>query len=1277
MPTQEEILLTIMGNDQASGVLSNVASNAQSMAATVSQSMSQLNTGMMQVSSAADNLISGLSGGKSASDLIFGTSSKAETNKVLLNMMSETQEAADALYSTVDSVTDSSLVSMQNLIPALNAFKTATGATDDEIRNATQGIADFGAKVLAQTGSTDLAEQAMMDLSKGIKGACASLDQYGITEDALMRTGLWNGKEDDIEGYIAAVQELTGDTSELMKTNEGVDQLIGKAFSRAGKQIGNELLPQIKDLKIGLLDLNDATGGNLFAGLLVGAEALDGLSTVSYEFNNVLQGVTNITGIVGDIRKAWKGVEAAEDVVDGATDIAEIGAGIGEAAVGAEVAAAETATFSTAFAGFGAGLGAMLAPMLMVAAAVAIMIPVIAGIVAEILIFVKLLMEVMAALDFDSVDLSGAIEGLKQFGTAMWELTKAMAAITGTAILATITNVLTIFSGGLVGLITTLVNEIKQVIPVINSVTEAGTINEDVPAFFTNFADVMGNLNKAVESMAQVSWSVLIGNLLHLNGWLGNFQTSISAAIEDIKGAASKIQELGDLPAITDDSGINEKLGQTADTLGKVADAISSLSTVNDKVNNWNPFTNFMKALDSAKSDIEEASRKLQEFNVADMTAVDENGKTIGAKLTSVADALKPVAEAINSLSNIDSAVQTWNPMTNFQATLESAKEDIQAAADALNNFNLDDISNVDENGKSIGDKIATVANALKPVQIAIERLSEIDGLEYSSEGGIASTIEQAKADIEKAAAEISKLKDLPEIEEGTATKITRTADALKVVKTAIDVFVVNPIPEISDNGTADNISKAREIIQKVGEEVSKLKDLATVPDGLDKKITNITNSVVAVKTAVETFNITKIPVWSNVEIFQNLRDAVDRIKTLANILSNFNGMPAVPEGLSENIGKIINGVITVKSAIETFNNTEVPAWTNVEMWENLRAAVEKIKTIANILNGFNEMPDVSNVSTILTSVNNAVSSLRTVTTNLQTGIPVPDTEIVGQAIEAVKTIVSQLSGLSQTDLSAVQSMLTTINNTLNQMKTTLANASGGFYTAGVQIGTSIKNGLSAGVMGMGGILTTAVATAGSMAYGTAANVGRTIGTYITDGFKFKLKLADVMTTEMGYVKDAVDNGISAAVTAAQNGAADVVAAFKNGINQHSPGDIAMTMYDEMWYAIDFIKSESKHLAKAAYQAGKDVVSAFGSPSFEIASNMDTMDLSNNRIASLETSVSQAPPKVGGNITILNINSGAVQLDARNLTTKESKQIMINAIEGLDVVRNVDIREVA
>ena len=343
MATAEEIMLTFFGKDEVSNVAKNIDKNVQSMGSRALSAGNSINSGLLQVSSGLDSMVSKVNGGKTAMDNIFGTSSKAETNSVLLKMMSSTSEAASKINQHVDDVTNSSLVSMQSLIPAMNAFKTATGATDQQIYDATEAMAGFGAKVLAQTGSTELAETAMMDLSKGIKGACASLDQYGITVDALKSTGLWDGDENDIEGYMAAVQQLTGDTKELMETNEGLDKQLEKQFSSAGKKLGNEFLPGIKDAKRALIDLNKATGGGLFAGMLGATAVVDTASTWGQTITNMANGVKSLQEGVGGLKSVWESVTSAvkgtEAAVEGVADATNTVSNVSDiAAGGAQVA---------------------------------------------------------------------------------------------------------------------------------------------------------------------------------------------------------------------------------------------------------------------------------------------------------------------------------------------------------------------------------------------------------------------------------------------------------------------------------------------------------------------------------------------------------------------------------------------------------------------------------------------------------------------------------------------------------------------------------------------------------------------------------------------------------------------------------------------------------------------------------------------------------------------------------------------------------------------------
>ena len=344
--TTNEILLTLGARNNASSVFGQVDRDAKNMASSISSAASSINQGLMNISSVTDNMMQGLTG-KSAMDNILGTTSKAETNKVLIGMMTETEEAADSLFTTVDNVTNDSLTSMQDLIPAMNAFSSATGASDKDLESITDEMANFGAAVLAQTGSTDMAQQSMMDLSKGIKGAFASLDQYGVSEDALMRTGLWSGKEDDVKGYMAAVKKVIGSTDELMDTNQGLDALIGKAFSRGGKKIGNEFLPVIKDIKKGFIELDNALGGNLTASILAvsgGVEVMNqGLWNVSTTVNGVRDLADGFKFLTDKIKGTTEAAEAAGDAINTVSNISDMGAGAAGAAgaVGAVGAGAE------------------------------------------------------------------------------------------------------------------------------------------------------------------------------------------------------------------------------------------------------------------------------------------------------------------------------------------------------------------------------------------------------------------------------------------------------------------------------------------------------------------------------------------------------------------------------------------------------------------------------------------------------------------------------------------------------------------------------------------------------------------------------------------------------------------------------------------------------------------------------------------------------------------------------------------------------------------------
>lgn len=336
MPSAADAILTFQAIDRVSDTIRSMASNTQSsidgmnssivngangIADTYSSTFDQigrgistLNMGMRNLSSVSSMVMNELGSTKSAMEWVYGTTSKEDTNKVLIRNMGDTTMAWEDLYATIDKTTDTSLTSMQNLIPAMNAFRSATQASAIQLNDdVTADMANFGAFVLAQTGSEQLALTAMMDLSKGIKGQFSALDQYGVSLASLSATGKWKqdtsgsgkkwkGDEKDIKGYMDAVTEVVGGTEELMNTNEGLNAQMGKMWSRAGKRIGHEVMPGLKSLKQTFIDLDTEMNGDLSTAVLRVALMIEEANQKATEFNTLFMATQNIMEI---LRGAW------------------------------------------------------------------------------------------------------------------------------------------------------------------------------------------------------------------------------------------------------------------------------------------------------------------------------------------------------------------------------------------------------------------------------------------------------------------------------------------------------------------------------------------------------------------------------------------------------------------------------------------------------------------------------------------------------------------------------------------------------------------------------------------------------------------------------------------------------------------------------------------------------------------------------------------------------------------------------------------------------------
>ena len=1297
MATAEEIMLTFFGKDEVSNVAKNIDKNVQSMGSRALTAGNNINSGLLQVSSGLDSMVSKVNGGKTAMDNIFGTSSKAETNSVLLKMMSSTSEAASKLNQHVDDVTNSSLVSMQSLIPAMNAFKTATGATDQQIYDATEAMAGFGAKVLAQTGSTELAETAMMDLSKGIKGACASLDQYGITVDALKSTGLWDGDENDIEGYMAAVQQLTGDTKELMETNEGLDKQLEKQFSSAGKKLGNEFLPGIKDAKRALIDLNKATGGGLFAGILGATAVVDTASTWGQTITNMANGVKSLQEGVGGLKSVWESVTSAvkgtEAAVEGVADATNTVSNVSDiAAGGAQVAGGVTESKASIGAtGAEAGLsafdalkkdndkyrkeaGTLLKDLEkngelgnkvqntsnkvyskdLLKSPKGIKDQVSDGwdssIINRIKNYSKSQEEISDALDtaIDGVDIvADKSKSMKKSGQAMeglGEVAGMIPAGVGAEAAAGATEA-TAASAGLSGLgasissmlapLLTIAAVVAIMIPVVVALAAEALIfiralAEVFKALNFDKLDLSGDIDglkqigvaiwelcKAMAAVVATSWLTMVYQGISA---IMLFNDPIKVAVDELKKTATLIKGFSE---ITIPENVPSNLQALSTSLGAVAKAMWSLESVGVSVLAGSVLTlngylgTLSQNLAIAKKELTESAKQIN--SMSELDTIDEG---VASKLEAVTSSLANVGKAMGALSDVNWDINMGNIVNlggafgTITSHLEDAKDEIIKAAPVINQF-----SSLPDIDQSAGEKLKKVSDGIKNVADSLKNLNSLSSSMGGDNGAlgtilkklqIGESIRAAKSALTDAAKQLQGLNDLPDIPDGIKTKLSKIGSTTATVINTLKPLTSIQNMNVNSASIASKVAQARYAISNSAIHLASLSGISTIPDDIPTKLSKVGSTAATL---------------------------INTLKPLTSIANS----------------EVNAGAINAKVA-------------------QARYAISNAATHIASLSGISTIPE--NIGETLNRVSTSARQVATAATNLNT-IPVvtATSANIMLAVIAIKTAIMQLNSLAGTTLNGgIGALLTSVTNALNQLKTTLYAMSSGFYSAGANIGLSIVNGVNTGLAPLSGITIARVASATNSAVGTGRSGGAKIGRAVTQGFKQNLKMAQAMKQEMSYVTQAVNNGISAAKTAARNGAQDVVAEFKRGIETGSPGAMAWATYDEMNYINDFIVSEGKNVVASAKRLGQNIVTGFGNPSLNVGLGSVPTDYNLEQLHGMRTLTSTAQWGKSIQNVELHIHEGAVQLDARNLTTRESKQIMINALEGLDAVTNINIK---
>lgn len=1323
----EELMLVFRAQDQVSSVTGQIDNEIQSMASSAQAALANMTSGMANISTVSDNLIGSLNGGKSASELIFGTASKAETNKVLVNNMTQTKEAAEELYSTVDKVTDSSLTSMQDLIPALNAFKAATGASDDEIKDITDDMANFGAAVLAQTGSTALAETAMMSLSKGIKGAFAALDQYGVSEDALKRTGKWSGDEKDVRGFMEAVTDVMGSTEALMQTNQGLDALIQKAFSRGGKKIGNEFLPVIKDVKRAFIDLDNSLGGNLTASILVVGEGIDIMNSALFNVSTAVRGVQDLKDGVKGLAGWVKGIAGIGDAAKETTDAVK---GMGDALssvsnageMGANLSGMGAAGAGAVEAGKGASKGEKAVE---------------AG--GDALFAADMLKDTKSK----NKDYEKLLKEIKSSAKIQDEISEEMDLIS--------TLKFSTFRSGKVnglpnekfnmkpsdsGYINSLAEHLRDTLSgkslkdvikgneaakkeagelLKESLSYDGVLDDDILKEWEksgrSFTDILKSpftklkegtssvfesikdfdfkskltapFQKAISSIKGFNFGESLQNVLQKGfGGLGDVTRGISSKLSSF-GSSIKSLKVPDIKGTF--SSLNKSLGASitnfsfTDTIGGLKDKISGLRKVSEVADEAKDVGKGMETLGDVAGAAGAAAPTIEAGAAGAEGAAAATTTLSGAFTSMIVPALAlaaVVAIMIPIVAGLAAEAMLFIKLLgDFMQSLHFENIDLKGSIEGL---------------KQIATGLAYVGAAM----LAMTGVSILVGINsmITLFTGITGPLKTAVGALKEAANELKQFENV-KIDPSVGSNLKTISDSLTAISSAMlsltSVTITTGFSGLiawafKFKSIGDSLSQAKDHIMEASSKLQEFSGLQPLPDNVAQNIQNVCNSIKSVGDAMGALRSIRDSqnwdsfiggIFGGVDIGTALNNVKTDIYNAANALQSWS-LPDIPQGIGDKIksvsdalGSIKSGLDSIKSVAQTYDGGFV-GWIQGGLFggTDIQGAIDKaiseINQVASKLSTIQvaTIPDLS----FIQRVSVGLSYLKQAGMQLSqfSGFTISEDvpENVRKAVDTVSKVASQLSGMTTTSIGDINGLLNTINTALNNIRTTLANAGGGFAAPAMNIGSQIVSGVQSGIAPLGGVVQSAVSSGISSASGTASSGGQNLGSQTTEGFRSTLKLADVMNTEMGYVKSAVDSGIAAAVSAAQSGGKQVVDAFKSGINSGSPGDIYRAMKAEMGYTNQAITDAYGPLNTSAEGAGRTIVEGFGNPALNVATPMNPAQLQN--VGQLTTPIST--PTASNSPTIV-FQEGAMPIDARNMTMTEARQMLILALESLNL----------
>ena len=234
----------------------------------------------------------------------------------------EAKGQVEGLWTTMDNLTNKSLVSLDQLSQSASVVKQMTGANKDQMRELLPVINDIGQRALLMGKSGEDAMGLMQAAGKGLNGEFQMLQEnFGITRDKLESLH-WDGTAQDIEGYTQSLQEAlsaSGEVDGLMDTTSGKLTRLKKYWGLAGRSIGDDFLPHLNTALDGLVKFLDTDNdgalddrGKKWLQYGYGVMAVgSGFATAAPQINNVFTAFDNIMGVAKSAGETIRGVGSA------------------------------------------------------------------------------------------------------------------------------------------------------------------------------------------------------------------------------------------------------------------------------------------------------------------------------------------------------------------------------------------------------------------------------------------------------------------------------------------------------------------------------------------------------------------------------------------------------------------------------------------------------------------------------------------------------------------------------------------------------------------------------------------------------------------------------------------------------------------------------------------------------------------------------------------------------------------------------------------------------